>query len=125
MTTTIGKAITITGTIHAEEPVLIAGAVTGDVHVSNFDVTVETGGSVDGAVTGRTITVRGQTSGRLIARELVRLLDKSVVRADIAAPRLALQEGASFNGSVEPARTDAALLVAAYRGKGDPAVAAS
>lgn len=125
MITTIGKDIAITGTIHAEEPVLIAGTVRGDVHAANFDVTVENGGTVDGAVTGRTITVRGRSSGRLIARELVRVLERAVVRADVAAPKIALQEGALFTGSVSPGRTDAALIVAAYRGKGDPTAAAS
>lgn len=124
MITTIGKGIAITGTIHAEEPVLIAGLVRGDVHAANFDVTVERGGTVDGAVTGRTITVHGRSSGRLIARELVRVLEKAVVRADVAAPKISLQEGALFNGSVTPARTDAALIVAAYRGKTDPTAAA-
>ena len=38
MNTTIGKGITITGTIHAEEPVTIAGTVKGDVLASEFDV---------------------------------------------------------------------------------------
>ena len=121
--TTIPRAITITGTIHADEAVTIAGTVTGDVHASNSDVTVETGARVAGAVTGRTITVRGHTQGRLIARELVRVQQTASVKADIAAPRIVLEDGALFNGSVEPARTDAALIVSAYRGKNDAPVA--
>jgi hypothetical protein len=31
-----------------------------------------------------------------------------------------MEEGAIFNGSVEPARIEAALRVAAYRRKGEP-----
>jgi cytoskeletal protein CcmA (bactofilin family) len=115
--TTIPRAITITGTIHADEAVTIAGTVTGDVHASNADITVEPGARVDGAVTGRTITVRGHSQGRLIAREVVWVRQTARVRADVAAPRIVLEDGALFNGSVEPARTDAALIVAAYRGK--------
>ena len=41
MNTTIGKAITIKGTIQADETITIAGTVTGDVMASDFDVTVE------------------------------------------------------------------------------------
>lgn len=115
--TTIGKGITIKGTIHAQESVTIAGTVNGDVLASDFDVTVEAGARVDGAVTARSITVRGRSSGRLIAREVVRVLRSAAVRADVRSPRLALEEGATFNGQVEPAKTDAAILVAAYRNK--------
>jgi cytoskeletal protein CcmA (bactofilin family) len=120
MNTTIGKGITIKGTIHAEEAVIIEGTVNGDVLAANFDVTVEPGAHVDGAVTARVITVHGNSKGRLIAREIVRVLRSAAVKADIASPRLSLEEGATFNGSVEPARVDAAIRVAAYRGKGEP-----
>jgi cytoskeletal protein CcmA (bactofilin family) len=119
MNTTIGKGITITGTIHADEPVTIAGTVKGDVLASDFDVTVEIGARVDGAVSARRITVRGRSSGRLIAREVVRVLQSAAVRADVRSPRLALEDGATFNGRVEPARADAAMLVTAYRNRGD------
>ena len=60
MNTTIGKGITIKGTIQADEPVTIAGTVNGDVLASDYDVTVEAGAHVDGAVTARSITVRGR-----------------------------------------------------------------
>jgi cytoskeletal protein CcmA (bactofilin family) len=112
MNTTIGKGITITGTIEAQEPVTIAGPVHGNVMV-------EAGGRVEGTVTARSVTVRGRSFGRLIAREFVRVQHTAAVKADVRAPRLALEEGAMFNGCVEPAKTDAAFLVAAYRSKNE------
>jgi cytoskeletal protein CcmA (bactofilin family) len=123
MITTIGKGITVTGTIHAEEPLTIAGTVIGDVLAADYDVTVEPGARVDGAVTARHITVHGRSKGRLIARVGVRVLHTAAVRADVRSPKLALEEGATFNGSVSPARTDAAMRVAAYR-SGRPDAAA-
>ena len=72
---------------------------------------------------GRTITVRGQSKGRLIARELVWVHETAHVKGDVAAPKIILEDGAVFNGSVEPGRTDAALIVAAYRGKTESPVA--
>jgi cytoskeletal protein CcmA (bactofilin family) len=117
MMTTIGKGITVTGSIQAQESVTIAGTVNGDVLASDHDVTVEAGARVEGAVTARSITVRGRSNGRLIAREVVRVQQSAAVRADVAAPKLALEDGATFNGCVEPAKTDAAILVAAYRNK--------
>ncbi len=121
MNTTIGKGITITGSIQASEPVTIAGTVNGDVLASDYDVTVEAGARVDGAVTARSITVRGRSTGRLIAREMVRVQQSAAVRGDVAAPKLWLEDGATFNGSVEPAKADAAMIVAHYRNKNAPA----
>jgi cytoskeletal protein CcmA (bactofilin family) len=115
MNTTIGKGITITGSIQAQEPVTIAGTVNGDVLVSDHHVIVELGARVDGAVMARSIAVHGRSNGRLIAREVVRVHVSAAVRADIASPRLTIEEGATFNGCVEPAKTDAAMRVVAYR----------
>lgn len=118
--TNIGKGIIITGTIHAEEDVMIAGTVNGEVLARNHDVTIEPGGRVDGGTTARSVTVRGTFAGRMIALEVVRLRKTASVSSEIAAPRIVMEEGAVFNGSVEPARIEAALRVAAYRRKGEP-----
>jgi cytoskeletal protein CcmA (bactofilin family) len=119
MATTISSGVNIKGTLTADEPVTIAGSLNGDVLVANHAVTVGTGGHVDGAVTARVITVQGGTVGRLIARDVVRVLDGANVRADVATPKLALEEGAVFNGRVDGgARAEAAARVAAYRSNG-------
>src|SRR5919112_6102148 len=116
MATTIGRGVKITGSLTADEPVSIVGTLNGEVLVANHAVTVETGGRVDGAVTARVITVQGGSAGRLIARGLVRVLEGARVRADVTSPRLALEEGALFNGRVDGgARAEAAARVAAYR----------
>jgi len=115
MTTTISRGITVKGAIHADEPITIAGTVTGDVVATNQDITILEGGRVDGAITARRLTLHGRVKGRMIALEAVRLHRTSVVRADIASPKIAIEDGASFTGSVEPSRVDAALRVQAYR----------
>lgn len=116
MATTIGKGVNITGSLTADEPVFIVGTFKGDVLVANHAVTVETSGRVNGAVTARVITVQGGTAGRLIARDLVRVLEGARVDADVASPKLALEEGAVFNGKVDGgARAEAAARVAKYR----------
>jgi cytoskeletal protein CcmA (bactofilin family) len=116
MSTTIGKGVKITGSLTADEPVSIIGTLNGEVLVANHAVTVETGGRVDGAVTARVITVQGGSAGRLIARDVVRLLDGATVKADVTSPKLALEDGAVFSGRVDGgARAEAAARVAAYR----------
>lgn len=121
MATRIGKGVRITGTLTADEPVSIVGTLNGDVLVANHAVTVETGGRVDGAVTARVITVHGGTVGRLIAADVVRVLEGANVRADVAAPKIALEEGAVFNGKVDGGhRAEAAARVAKYRSGNAP-----
>lgn len=113
--TFIGRDITITGTIESEEPLRIAGTVIGAVLAADTDVCLEATARIKGPVTGRTITVRGTSSGRLIAKDAVRIEGGARVRANVAAPRFALADGARFRGTVEPGRTDAALIVLEYR----------
>lgn len=115
MATTIGKAITVIGTVQTGEPIAISGTITGDVLAGGNDVTVEADGHVEGAVSARAITVHGRLEGRLIATDMVRLSEDATVIGDVASPKLAIQDGAIFNGRVEPARAEAASRVAAYR----------
>ena len=115
--TYIGKGIVLTGTIHAEESVTIAGSLKGEILANNVDVTLDAGGRIDGGATATSITIGGTFVGRLIALKAVRLTRTAWVKAEIAAPRIVMEDGAMFNGSVEPARIEAALRVAAYRRK--------
>jgi cytoskeletal protein CcmA (bactofilin family) len=103
----IGKAITVKGTVHADEPITVSGKIAGDVFAGENGVTVERDGQVDGTITARHIVVRGTVKGRLVATDLVRLEATSKVEGD--------EEGAMFNGRVDPARAEAAARVAAYR----------
>lgn len=125
MATTIGKGVSITGSLTADEPISIVGRLNGDVLVANHAVTVETGGRVEGAVTAAVITVQGGTAGRLIARDVVRVLQGATVNADVASPKLAIEEGALFNGRVDGGtRAEAAARVARYRQNGAAEVGA-
>jgi cytoskeletal protein CcmA (bactofilin family) len=70
--------------------------------------------------------VQGGSAGRLIARDVVRVLEGATVKADVTSPKLALEDGATFSGRVDGgARAEAAARVAAYRqnGTSDPAAA--
>lgn len=115
MESSIGKAITVKGTVHADEPITVSGKIAGDVFAGENGVTVERDGQVDGTITARHIVVRGTVKGRLVATDLVRLEATSKVEGDIASPKAAIEEGAMFNGRVDPARAEAAARVAAYR----------
>jgi cytoskeletal protein CcmA (bactofilin family) len=115
--TNIGRGIVVTGTVQAEEPVWVGGTVKGEVLATHHDLTLDRGGRIEGNATARTITIGGTFVGRIIALKSVRLERTAWVKAEIAAPSIAMEDGATFTGSVEPARIEAALRVAAYRRK--------
>jgi cytoskeletal protein CcmA (bactofilin family) len=113
--TSIGKGIAITGTVRSDEPLAIAGTIRGEVFANDHEVTLEIGADVDGAVLARSIVIDGKYTGRLVAKDSVRLRKGARVKADVASPRFALEDGAVFNGKVDPAKTDAAFAVAEHR----------
>ena len=113
--TNIGKGIAITGSVRSEEPLAIAGSIKGEVLAGDHEVTLEAGADVDGAVLARSIIVSGRSSGRLVAKEIVRLRSGARVQSEVAAPRFALEDGAVFNGRVDPSRAEAAFAVAGHR----------
>ena len=113
--TSIGKGIAITGTVRSDEPLAIAGTVKGEVFANDHEVTLEPEADVDGAVMARSIVIKGRYTGRLVAKESVRLLGGAQVKADVASPRFSLEDGAIFNGKVDPAKTEAAFAVAGHR----------
>jgi cytoskeletal protein CcmA (bactofilin family) len=115
--TSISKGSVVTGTINAEEAVSIGGTVKGEVLATHHELTLEQGGRIEGNATARTITIGGTFVGRMIALKSVRLQRTAWVRAEITAPSIEMEDGATFNGSVETARVEAALRVAAYRRK--------
>jgi cytoskeletal protein CcmA (bactofilin family) len=119
--TNIGKGIAITGTVRSEEPLAIAGRIKGDVIAAEHEVTLENGSDIDGAVLARTIIVLGKiTSGRLVGRDAVKLRKGASVEAEIATPRFAMEDGAIFNGKVDPAKVEAAFKVAEHREREEP-----
>jgi cytoskeletal protein CcmA (bactofilin family) len=59
--------------------------------------------------------VHGTVTGKLTATEIIDIRRDARVQAQVAAPRLALEEGGTVNGRIETRSVDAAVRVAQYR----------
>jgi len=112
---TIGPSIVIKGEVSGNEDLLIQGQLDGSVALGLNAVTVGDGGRVKADITGRIITIEGRVEGNLKAKEQIILRGTATVQGDIKAPRVVLEDGASFRGLVdmgvresdaEPRRTD-------------------
>ncbi len=98
---TIGRSITIRGEVSGDEDLLIQGRIDGSVDLQAQSVTVGREGRVKADITGRVVTVEGEVEGDLKAQEQVILRGSARVEGDITAPRVVLEDGASFRGLVD------------------------
>ena len=98
---TIGPSITIHGEVSGNEDLLIQGQVDGSVELRDQAVTIGEEGEVRAGIRARKVTVEGHVVGDLQAKEQVILKATARVEGDIKAPRLVLEDGASFRGMVD------------------------
>lgn len=80
---------------------MIQGRVDGTVDLEKHNVTVGPEGRVKADITGRTVTIEGEVEGNVRGQEQVALRSASKVTGDIVAPRVVLEDGASFLGSID------------------------
>jgi cytoskeletal protein CcmA (bactofilin family) len=98
---TIGPSISIKGDVTGSEDLLIQGRIDGSVTLDNHSVGVGSEGRVNANITGRLITIEGTVEGDLTAQEQIVLRGSAHVKGDIKAPRVVLEDGATFRGLVD------------------------
>ena len=98
---TIGPAISIKGDVTGSEDLLIQGKVDGSVTLGHHAVSVGSEGRVNANIIGRVITIEGRVEGDLTAEEQIVLRGSAQVHGDIKAPRVVLEDGATFRGLVD------------------------
>jgi cytoskeletal protein CcmA (bactofilin family) len=98
---TIGPSITVKGEVGGDEDLLIQGRVEGSVNLKQQSVTVGNQGRVKADIEGKVVTIEGEVEGDLKALEQVILKGSARVQGDITAPRVVLEDGASFRGLID------------------------
>lgn len=97
----IGPGIIIDGDISGTENLVIEGKVSGNVNLSAHEVTVGKTGEVNADVKARIIRISGKVKGDLSGEEKVIIASSGNVRGNIVAPRMMLEDGAIFKGSID------------------------
>lgn len=118
----IGDDLAILGdkiTIVTQSRVRVNGMIQGDI--TGKEVVIGPQGQVQGTVTANDIKVEGHVSGALKAAS-VTLMPTARVEGDICHQRLAISEGAQFDGSVRRAKDNTEITpildVNAFNGQG-------
>jgi cytoskeletal protein CcmA (bactofilin family) len=122
---TIGPSIVVRGEVSGNEDLLILGQLDGSVTLGLNSVTVGGGGRVKADITGRIITIEGNVEGNLNAKEQIILRGSAIVQGDLKAPRVVLEDGASFRGLVDMGIRDVAEAAQSQRAEGRTPAAVS
>lgn len=93
----VGNGTVVEGKIKTEGSIRIDGKLVGDLH-AKANVAVGLNGLVEGNLNGRNVSLAGKVVGTVTASEKLVLESKSVVKGDVRAARLVVDEGATFDG---------------------------
>jgi len=97
----IGPGIVINGDISGSENLIIEGKVKGQIRLGSHEVTVGKTGEVNADVAAKMIRVAGKVNGDLTGKEKVIISSTGNVRGNIVTPRMLLEDGAVFKGSID------------------------
>ncbi|MFN0159545.1 MAG: polymer-forming cytoskeletal protein [Bacteroidota bacterium] len=93
----VGARTTIEGVVKTDGSIRIDGKLVGEV-VAKSNAAVGASGIVEGSVTAKNVSVAGKVQGTVTAFEKLILEGKSVMKGDIRAAKLVVDEGAMFDG---------------------------
>ena len=100
----IGKSVVIKGELNGSEDLTIEGAVEGKIELRQNVLTIGPNGKIKAQVFAKSVIILGEVTGNVTATEKVDIRDNGSVDGDIAAPRVAIAEGAHFRGSIDMQR---------------------
>ena len=100
----IGKSVIIKGELTGSEDLTIEGHVEGKIELRQNVLTIGPNGRIKAQVFAKSVVILGEVTGNVTASEKVDLRDNGSVDGDIAAPRVAIAEGAHFRGSIDMQR---------------------
>ena len=97
----IGPSITIKGEVTGEEDLLIHGRVEGTINLSGNQVSVGESGQVCADIHAKVVKIDGKVTGDITGIEKVVISKSGNVHGNIVAPRVTLEDGAIFKGSID------------------------
>ena len=94
----IGSGTVVEGKLTTEGSIRIDGTMVGDV-TAKANVAIGPSGILEGSLSAMNVSVTGKVKGNITASEKLILENRSVLRGDVKASKLVVDEGATFNGN--------------------------
>ena len=114
----IGPTIKIKGDVTGDENLIIEGKVEGTVDLHSSDLTVGHSGEVHANVTANRVRIDGEVKGDVSGIEKVVISKTGRVQGNIVGPRVTLEDGAKFKGSIDMDPTAVKLVPAEPKAAG-------
>jgi cytoskeletal protein CcmA (bactofilin family) len=123
----IGSTVVIDGNITSAEDLIIEGKVSGTITATGHEVTVGQAGQLNANISAKIVRIEGKVEGDISGGEKVIISKTGNVLGNIDAPRVTLEDGAKFKGSIEMDPDEQPSIKAVPSGKSDlfPANAAA
>ena len=97
----IGSTIHIKGDVTGDEDLVIHGHVEGQINLKDHNVIIGKKGKVEANINAKQIVVEGELNGDLNGEEKVVIRETGNVLGNVVSPRVTLEDGAMFKGSIE------------------------
>jgi cytoskeletal protein CcmA (bactofilin family) len=123
----IGLDIEIAGDVRASADMKINGHIKGSIVESSHNVEIGESGKVKANISAKMVVVAGAVEGNIAGAEKVLIAKTGRVQGNIVAPRVQLEDGALFRGSIEmdPGKVAKPASPAVSKKVGNPASADS
>jgi cytoskeletal protein CcmA (bactofilin family) len=99
--TMIGRGISISGDVKADSNLRVEGLIEGHNVQSSQDVEIAECGRVVANVSAKVVRIAGEVTGDISGSEKVMIARSGKVQGNIVAPRVQLEDGALFRGSID------------------------
>jgi cytoskeletal protein CcmA (bactofilin family) len=100
-TAMIGPSIKIKGVVTGDEDLVIQGKVEGTIELKKNELSIGSSGQVSADIHANVIKIDGEVTGDITGNEKVVISKSGHVRGNIVAPRVTLEDGAIFKGSID------------------------
>ncbi|BBM02934.1 polymer-forming cytoskeletal protein [Microbulbifer sp. GL-2] len=105
----LGEGINFRGELIGTEDLHVEGTVDGTVIMVGHNLSVGTGGAVTANIHAKNIVVEGTLDGDALADELIEIRNTAQVNGNLIAPRIKLDDGGKFRGSMDMVDTDSEM----------------
>lgn len=97
----IGTKVVVKGDIFSEEDLTIEGQVEGTVTAKNNEVHIGAAGKLKATIHAKNVRVEGHVNGEIRCSECAVITASANVQGNISAPRVILEDGAKFKGTID------------------------
>lgn len=105
-TSVIGHNIQFRGELVGKEDIIIEGRIEGTVLMEGQHLTIGSTGELDANIHAENIVINGKLTGDVLADELIEIKKSAVVKGNLIAPRIQLEDGGKFRGSMDMVDTE-------------------